>query len=113
MGLRVLLGLILLLGVSAAVPRKASPQEASAAAPKRKVRYKVAPYYPPLAKQMNLTGQVKIVATVTADGRVSNTSVIGGSPLLVSASMDALKQWRFEPAAKETTEIVQFDFNGK
>jgi TonB family protein len=107
------LGLVLLLGVSAAVPRKASPQEASSDAAKRKVRTKVAPDYPPLARQMNVTGKVKIEATIAADGHVSNTKVVGGSPLLVNASLDALKKWRFEPSAKETIEVIEFEFNGQ
>jgi TonB family protein len=93
--------------------RKASPQETSADASKRKVRTKIAPEYPPLARQMNVTGKVKIEATIAADGHVSNTKVVGGSPLLVNASIDALKKWRFEPAAKESTEVIEFEFDGQ
>ena len=78
---------------------------------KRKVKDKVVPDFPPLAKQMNVTGRVKIAATVSPDGRVTSTKVIGGSPLLVNAALDALKKWRFEPAAKETSEIIEFDFH--
>jgi TonB family protein len=105
------LSLALLLGVSAAVPRKASAQEAATDASKRKIRTKVTPDYPPLARQMNLTGKVKIEATISADGRVTSTKVVGGSPLLVNASIDALKKWRFEPGPKETTEVIEFEFN--
>jgi hypothetical protein len=43
---------------------------------------------------------------------VTNTKVIGGSPLLVGAAQDALKKWRFEAAAKESVEVVEFDFSG-
>ena len=60
---------------------------------------------------MNVTGRVKIEATVSPDGRVTSTKLIGGSPLLVNSAMDALKKWRFEPAAKETSEIIEFDFH--
>ena len=59
------------------------------------------PEYPALAKQMNVTGKVKIEATVAADGHVAGTRVVGGSPLLVNAALDALKKWRFEPARKK------------
>lgn len=107
------LGLILLLGVSTAVIRPASAQDTAADESKRKVRVKVAPDYPPLARQMNVTGKVKIAATIAADGHVSGTKVVGGSPLLVNASLDALKKWRFEPAPKETTEVIEFEFNGQ
>ena len=107
-------GVALLLGGSAAVLMpKASAQESSTEANKRKVRSKVVPDYPPLAKQMNVTGKVKIETTIAADGHVVNTKVIGGSPLLVNAALDALKKWRFEPAAKDTTETIEFEFAGQ
>lgn len=108
------IGMALLLGGSAAVLMpKASAQESSTEANKRKVRSKVVPDYPPLAKQMNVTGKVKIETTIAADGHVVNTKVIGGSPLLVNAALDALKKWRFEPAAKDTTETIEFEFAGQ
>jgi TonB family protein len=69
------------------------------------------PEYPSLAKQMNVSGKVKIEATVAADGHVVTTKVIGGSPLLINSALEALKNWRFEPAPRDTTEIVEFEFN--
>jgi TonB family protein len=76
------------------------------------VKTKVLPDYPDLARQMNATGKVKIEATISADGRVTSTKVVGGSPLLIGAAQDAAKKWRFEPAAKESTEVIEFDFSG-
>jgi TonB family protein len=105
------LGLALLMAESVVVPPKMSAQENSTEAIKRKVRTRIVPDYPSLAKQMNVTGKVKIEATVAADGHVSATRVIGGSPLLVNSAVDALKRWRFEAAAKETMEIVEFEFS--
>ena len=78
---------------------------------KRKVKTKVAPAYPELAKRMSVTGKVKIEVVITPDGRVKSTRVIGGHPLLVQACQDAVKEWKFAPAAQETTQIVEFDFN--
>jgi len=71
------------------------------------------PDYPSLARQMNVSGKVKIEATVAADGRVLTTKVVGGSPLLVNAALDAIKKWRYEPGSRETTELVEFEFNGQ
>jgi TonB family protein len=107
------MGLALLLGTAATVPPCAKAQDASTDAGKRKVRTRVVPDYPPLAKQMNVTGKVKIEATIAADGHVTATKAVGGSPLLINSAMDALKKWRFEPAPKETTEVVEFDFAGQ
>jgi TonB family protein len=104
--------LAMILGGSLAAAPRARAQENATDTTKRKVKTKVLPDYPELAKQMNATGKVKVEATISTDGRVMSTKVIGGSPLLVGAALDALKKWRFEPAAKESTEIVEFDFSG-
>jgi periplasmic protein TonB len=77
------------------------------------VRSKVVPDYPALARHMNVRGKVKIEAIVSPDGHVISTRVVGGSPLLVNVAADAVKKWRFEPESKETTELVEFDFDAK
>lgn len=76
----------------------------------RKVRTRVAPVYPDIARRMSITGVVRVVVVVAPNGSLKNTKVIGGHPLLVNAAMDALKRWRFEPAAEESTGIVEFKF---
>ncbi len=116
MKLRVILisiGLALVLGGTALVPHKASAQDNAADSAKRKIRVRVTPEYPPLAKQMNVTGKVKLEATVAPDGHVMSTRVVGGSPLLVNSAIEALKKWRFETGPKETTEVVEFTFSGQ
>lgn len=80
---------------------------------KRKVSRRVVPDYPSVAKEMNITGKVKIEATVEPDGHVKSTRTVGGSPLLVESAEKALKGWKFEPGPKETVEVVEFDFNGQ
>lgn len=105
-------GLLAMLCGAAVLTPKATAQDAATDAAKRKVRVKVTPVYPDLARQMNVTGKVKIEAKIAPDGHVVDTRVVGGSPLLVNAAQEALKKWRFEPAPKETTEIVEFTFNG-
>jgi TonB family protein len=79
---------------------------------KRKVKSKTSPAYPELAKRMNVTGKVKIEVVITPDGHVKSTRVVGGHPLLVQACQDAVKEWKFLPAAEETTQIVEFEFHG-
>jgi TonB family protein len=103
-------GLTLYLAASARLPCRTHAQTPSIQAPKRKIKVRVSPEYPPLAKQLKVTGKVKIEATVAPDGRVTGTKTVGGSPVLVLAALDALKKWRYESASKETTEIVEFDF---
>ena len=76
----------------------------------RKVISKPDPAYPQIAKQMNLSGTVKIQITISPAGNVQHTDVIGGHPILVNAALDALKKWKYEPAKTESTTIIQFDF---
>jgi TonB family protein len=77
---------------------------------KRKIKTKVAPVYPELAKRMSVGGKVKIEVVITPDGHVRSTKVVGGHPLLVQACQDAVKEWKFLPAPEETTQIVEFSF---
>jgi len=89
-------------------------QEAgAAAATSRKPKTKVTPEYPALARQLNVSGKVKLEVTIAADGHVVSARTIGGSPLLVGAATDAVKKWRYEPGSKESTEIVEFNFSDK
>jgi TonB family protein len=104
-------GLALVLVGVAVGPRRASAQDSEIEAGKRKIRVKVTPTYPAVARQMNVYGRVKIEATVAADGRVVATRVVGGSPLLVMAALDAIKKFQFEPGPKDTTETVEFQFD--
>lgn len=76
----------------------------------RRVRSKVTPAYPELARKMNVTGTVKIEVTIAANGMVKGTKLVGGHPLLANAAMDAIKKWKFEPG-EETTQVVAFNFN--
>lgn len=79
----------------------------------RKVRSKVAPTYPDLARRMNITGVVKVLVTVAPDGTLKESKVVGGNPLLVNAAVDALKKWKFEPAKDDSTGTVEFKFQAQ
>ena len=85
-------------------------QQASVEEGKRKIRTKPNPAYPELARRMGIAGKVRIEVLVAPDGRVKNTRAIGGHPVLVQACVEALKEWRFDPATEETTQIIEFDF---
>ena len=76
----------------------------------KRVKTRVQPTYPELARRMAVKGTVKLMVTIGANGKVKNTKVVGGHPVLVGASEDAIRRWKFEPAADETTGIVEFTF---
>ena len=65
----------------------------------RKVLRKVSPTYPEIAKQLQLSGTVKVIAVVAADGSVKKVEPMGGSPLLVQTAINAVLQWKYAPVA--------------
>jgi len=77
---------------------------------KRKVKTKVAPAIPELARRMNITGKVKIEVVIAPDGRVKSARAMGGHPVLIQSCLEAMKEWKFEPAPEESTQVVEFDF---
>jgi TonB family protein len=56
------------------------------------------PVYPALAKIQHVQGAVMVDAVVDASGRITSTKVISGPILLHQAAMDALRQWKYQPA---------------
>jgi len=55
------------------------------------------PVYPPEARQAGIQGVVRLQATISRAGAVTNIMVISGHPLLVTAALNAVKQWIYEP----------------
>jgi protein TonB len=76
----------------------------------RKVKNKVSPEYPEIARRMGLTGVVRLQIVVSANGTVKDTKVIGGHPILVNAAVDAVKKWKFEAGTGESTGTLEFRF---
>jgi len=58
---------------------------------------------------MNLSGTVKVIAVVGADGEVKAVEPLGGSPVLPRAVEDAVAQWKFVPGG-ESKEPVELHF---
>jgi general secretion pathway protein A len=58
----------------------------------------ISPVYPSLAKNQHIDGDVRIDALIDANGRVSAMKVVSGPALLQQAAMEALRQWRYQPA---------------
>ncbi|MFZ0771705.1 MAG: energy transducer TonB [Candidatus Sulfotelmatobacter sp.] len=77
----------------------------------RRAKTKVQPAYPELARKMNITGTVKVQVVVAPNGTVKEAKVVGGHPVLATAALEAAKKWRFEPAAVESTGVVDFKFD--
>jgi len=59
----------------------------------------VSPSYPALAKSQHISGDVRVDALIDANGRVTTMKVVSGPTLLHQAAMDALHQWKYQPAS--------------
>ncbi len=103
--------LVVGVALSSVLGTHALAQSSGAEEGKRKIKTKVSPTYPELAKRMNVAGKVRIEVIITPDGRVKSTRALGGHPLLVQASINAVKEWRFAAAPEETTQVVEFEFS--
>lgn len=91
-------------------PLHVGAQQAQSEELVRRAKSRVQPSYPELARKMNIAGTVKIEVVVSPNGTVKDARVIGGHPVLASSALDAAKKWRFEPAAAESTGIIDFKF---
>jgi protein TonB len=59
--------------------------------------HQVEPLYPPLARQMHVSGVVELVGIIATDGRIRELRLRSGSPLLAPAALAAVRQWVYEP----------------
>jgi TonB family protein len=55
------------------------------------------PKYPAQARKARIQGNVVLHAIIDKEGKVAQLDVISGQPLLVQASMDAVRKWRYKP----------------
>ena len=85
-------------------------QTSAGAEPGRKVLNRVNPAYPELARQLNVSGTVRIEVVIAPNGSVKSLKPLGGHPLLIQSASEALRKWRYAPGP-ETTTIVEFKFH--
>lgn len=77
----------------------------------RKVKNRVEPVYPDVARRNNISGSTRVELLITVDGKVKDVKVLGGNPVLVQAVVAAVMKWKYEPAAEESSMVIKFDFN--
>jgi hypothetical protein len=60
---------------------------------------------------MKLQGSVKLEAVVAPNGFAKTVAIKGGHPILAQAAHDAVQQWKWVPAPKETHELIEVKFS--
>jgi len=77
------------------------------------------PYYPPLARQARIQGQVHLEFFVNHLGEVASVNVLSGHPMLAPAATENVKTWRFEvpkdtaPADKRYETVISFELSNE
>jgi TonB family protein len=102
-GMRVFQAAALALLATVVIPAKAADDRA--------IKSRVPPTYPEIARRMKITGIVKVEVTIDPDGTVTDVKTISGSRVLSPAAEDAVRKWRFAPAAAQSTVTVEITFS--
>ncbi len=77
---------------------------------------KANPVYPPTARNMRMTGIVKVELEIDETGKVARVQNTSGPPMLQRAATDAVKKWKFKPFTRggqttKATGFVNFNFS--
>ena len=96
---RLILGSFLLVGCAllVAAQESAAPVEVPAEAMQKLLINRVAPVYPPLARQARIQGTVYLKVIVNKAGEVRETDLVSGHPMLAPSAIEAVKKWRYTP----------------
>ena len=76
---------------------KDAPKKVSKSEGLNALTTKVAPDYPPIAKQLKIEGAVELEALVSESGTVEKVNILSGNPVLTRPASDAVKKWKFAP----------------
>jgi|SRR5579863_7339114 len=97
------------------VPRASALQQSQiqieATGPDRKLKTRVAPEYPELARRTKITGTARVELTVSPEGNVKDVKELGGNPVLLGALVQAVKQWKYEPSTKSSVMEIKAAFS--
>lgn len=58
---------------------------------------KVAPDYPPMARNARVEGTVVLRGIINKNGKIAELTIISGDPLLVGSAINAVRQWEYKP----------------
>ncbi len=80
-----------------------------------KATLRKSPDYPPMAKRIRLAGAVAVEIVISTHGHVETARALSGHPLLMQASVEAARGWRFQPTMLNgvpvrVTGVITFNF---
>lgn len=68
------------------------------------------PIYPPMARQIGVSGQVRVQVSVDSNGNVVSARAVSGHPMLRSAAESAARQSKMRIDAANTTGQIVYNF---
>jgi protein TonB len=78
-------------------PASQSPFKISQGVLEGSLIHKVTPVYPPSARQARISGTVILQAVIGKSGAIEHLTLKQGNPMLASAAIEAVKQWKYKP----------------
>jgi TonB family protein len=75
-----------------------------------KLLKKVIPAYPEILKKMNVSGTVRVQATIAADGSVKDVEARGGNAIFIDSVAAAVRTWKFVPGERQRTADITVSF---
>lgn len=81
---------------SAGMPARARVVAARAPSEERLLE-RVMPQYPETAARAGVKGEVVVDVMIGKNGTIRELKLVHGSPVLASAAMDAIRQWKYRP----------------
>jgi TonB family protein len=77
----------------------------------RKLISRVEPEYPAILLSNHIGGTVRLRVTIAHNGDVEGVELLGGSPILGEAAMDAVKKWVYAAGRSRTVTEVSIPFD--
>jgi TonB family protein len=88
-------------------PKPAPPVRVSKGVVTGEAVTRVQPVYPPIARQVNASGEVLVSIIIDENGKVIEAKATKGHPLLRSAAEDAARKWIFRPTLLDGKPVRQ------
>jgi TonB family protein len=88
-------------------PKPAAPVRVSKGVVQGEALVKSNPIYPPIAKQINASGEVQVEVMIDESGKVISARAISGHPVLRSSAEEAAKKWVFKPTLLDNKAVKQ------
>jgi TonB family protein len=108
---------VLILFASTVTAQTNSPRSVPTTEAISHVIQRVDPKTPAIATVAKVGGTVKVHIVISTSGEVASAAAVSGTPLLLQAAIDAVKQWKFSPFLDGKTPVtvatdIEFDFSG-